>query len=168
MNLRLIPAAAALLLALAACGGDPATGSTATQTSPGGQSSAGAGTAQDAQLKFAQCMRENGIDVPDPKDGRIMMKIPEGVPKEKVEKAQKECEKFMQGAVGDKGKAADSAERDKMVKFAECMRENGVDVPDPEANGGIKIEMGPGDQDKFEKAQEACKEFAPGFGKSTP
>ena len=44
------------------------------------------------------------------------------------------------------------------------MRDNGVDMPDPEANGGrlaLKLPQGP-DKVKFDKALKACGSFGPG------
>lgn len=163
MNMRLITAVAAMTMALTACGAstDASTGaSTGAAASP-----SATGNAQDGQLKFAQCMREHGINVPDPgADGRIEVNIPQGTDKAKADKATEECEKYLKGAVGEKGKAPDPAMRDKILKFAQCMREHGVNMPDPGENGMIKMQSGPGEEQKVKDAQEACKEFAPGFG----
>src|SRR5919197_272475 len=76
---RLRPAAAVavtapfILLALAACGGG---GSSDDVASLGGSSQSGTnGTStaskdpQEAMLAFAKCMREHGIDMPDPQFG---------------------------------------------------------------------------------------------------
>src|SRR4051812_42445915 len=35
---------------------------------------------------------------------------------------------------------ADMDPRDAMLKFAQCMREHGVDVPDPGPDGGIRVD----------------------------
>ncbi|MFI6537735.1 hypothetical protein ACIBHY_35165 [Nonomuraea sp. NPDC050547] len=166
MNLRLIPAAAAMLLALAACGSTSAT--TGTGATTAGASASPSGNARDAQLKFAQCMRENGVEMDDPaEDGRIQFKVGQGTDRSKVEKAQKECQKHLKGVMGDQGGAMDPKRRDQMVKFAQCMRENGINVPDPTANGGIMMTGGPGDEEKMKKAQEACKKFQPGAEKQS-
>ncbi|MFI6299174.1 hypothetical protein ACIBEJ_46815 [Nonomuraea sp. NPDC050790] len=166
MNLRLVPAAAAMLMALAACGSTSAT--TGTGATSAGASASPSGNARDAQLKFAQCMRENGVDMDDPaEDGRIVMKAKPGTDRAKMEKAQQACQKHLKGVMGDGGQSMDPARRDQMVKFAQCMRENGVDVPDPTANGGIMMTGGPGDEEKMKKAQESCKEFRPGAEKQS-
>ena len=61
--------------------------------------------------------------------------------------------------------------RDQALEFAECMREHGIDMPDPvfDAEGGARVEVnvgdgGPGaggidfDDPDFQEAQEACGE----------
>lgn len=72
---------------------------------------------------------------------------------------------------------AQKDEKGDMVKFAQCMRENGVDMPDPktsEDGGGIVIEAMPGgdaasiDEDKMKTAHEACKEHLPNGGEMKP
>ena len=57
--------------------------------------------------------------------------------------------------------------QEKALKFVQCMRDHGVDMADPEfsADGGMSIQLGggPGEMEKIQAAQEACREFAP-FG----
>ena len=58
----------------------------------------------------------------------------------------------------------DPKEQDRALKFAQCMRDNGVDMPDPDfAGGGIRVTIGvPGgggitpDSEVFQAAQKAC------------
>ena len=48
------------------------------------------------------------------------------------------------------------------VKFAHCMRDEGVDFPDPSSDGRTSIRVGPGtgiDPQEFEAAQKACEKF---------
>ncbi|GAA0944881.1 hypothetical protein [Nonomuraea longicatena] len=159
MKLRTFAAVAAMTASLAACGSAAESGGTTSASAPA--AAAGSGSAQDAQLKFAQCMRENGIDMPDPQEGRMQIKVPEGTDKAKVDEAHKKCDKFLKEAAGERAGGMDPERRDKMVKFAQCLRENGVDVPDP-GERGIMISSKPGDEDKVKKAQDACKHLAPG------
>ncbi|MFI9557902.1 hypothetical protein [Nonomuraea endophytica] len=168
MNLRLIPAAAAMLLALAACGSTGTTTAAGTGAPKSGASAGPSGNARDAQLKFAQCMRENGVEMDDPaEDGRIQFKVGQGTDRSKVEKAQQACQKHLKGVMGDQGGAMDPKRRDQMVKFAQCMRENGIQMADPTESGGVMMTGGPGDEEKMKKAQEACKEFQPGAEKQS-
>ena len=53
-----------------------------------------------------------------------------------------------------------------MLEFASCMREHGVDMPDPDFSGGgarMQFRAGAGGVDPesptFQKAQEACQEI---------
>ncbi|OAN35317.1 hypothetical protein A4X17_10230 [Plantibacter sp. H53] len=47
---------------------------------------------------------------------------------------------------------------DWQVAFASCMRDEGVDMPDPEQNGsgGTSVTLGDGDQDAFQDASATC------------
>jgi hypothetical protein len=62
---------------------------------------------------------------------------------------------------GTGGGASSSASGDRAVRFAECMRENGVpDFPDP-VDGSITMRSMPADSATMQAAQEACQKFAP-------
>lgn len=83
-------------------------------------------------------------------------------------------------ACGSKDQPADARKNDKgdMVQFAKCMRENGIDMPDPKQgdNGGVMIEAmpgdggdaGPPDMEKMNAAHEACKKHLPNGGDFKP
>jgi hypothetical protein len=43
------------------------------------------------------------------------------------------------------------------LEYTQCMRENGVDMADPGANGELRLEVRPGERQKVEKAQRACE-----------
>jgi hypothetical protein len=56
---------------------------------------------------------------------------------------------------------------------ARCMREHGVDFPDPQfgADGGAQVKIGRGtavdpDSPKFKAAQQACEKTLPGGGQT--
>lgn len=98
---------------------------------------------EEALLAFAECMRENGVDLPDPRiddDGRLTFAgglgdIDPNDPD--VETAFDAC----QGELPDIGRAIEfdpeqeAAFADAQLEFARCMRENGVDIPDPTGDG---------------------------------
>lgn len=127
-------------LTFAACGEESGAG-------PGGTGTdASAGDAADGAFKFAACMRENGVDFPDPEvdGGRIRlggrhMKINPEDPKFRA--AQQNCGKHLErGGPADLSPEQQAAARDAGVKFAECMRANGVEnMPDPQADGSMII-----------------------------
>ncbi|WP_113702110.1 hypothetical protein, partial [Nonomuraea lactucae] len=120
---------------------------------------------REAQLKFAQCMREHGVDMKDPEpDGAIRIQGRKGEA-QKVEQAQQACKHFMEAAVGDRKGKPDQEMQDRALKFAQCMREHGVDMKDPGPDGRIEIGVKPGTpEEKVNAAHEACKEFGPGGG----
>jgi hypothetical protein len=154
-------------LALAACGGGVESDGVAS-AGGGGAKRASAGPSQslspeDAQLKFAQCMRENGVDMPDPgSDGRVRV-LGKGGDKDKVQVAMKKCQSYLQ-AGGKMPDMKDPKVRDQYVKFAQCMREHGVDMPDPGADGGLVFKTKPGSREKLDKARQACQSKLPGGG----
>ena len=149
---------------LGACGGGSG------DNSPGTSSAA---RAQDAALKFARCMRQHGVNVPDPTpDGGIRMQATPSTAN-KVDGAQRACQKYLQAAAPKLTPAQQAELRDQALKFARCMRAHGVDMPDPQvgANGNFAIRVhkkgGPGkagvgpDSPAFQSAQQACKSYMP-------
>ena len=127
---------------------------------------------EDAGLAYAQCMRENGVDMPDPEsdaDGGVQMRLPEGVDPESdaFQRAEDECQPLLEGAVQDRIDDLTPEERERiqqqMLDLAECMREEGYDMPDPEIDGGgIRIggpDSGIDPRDpQFREAMEACQD----------
>ncbi|MEO3871987.1 hypothetical protein ABGB18_24500 [Nonomuraea sp. B12E4] len=172
MNLRLLPVAVPLTLALAACGWQGTGGTDDGVVSAGGTSSARSAASpsasldpREAQLRFAQCMREHGIDVPDPQNGQLRVEVPRGVGRDKLDKANKACEPILASVVRDH--TPSGQDFDQMVKFARCMRQHGVDMPDPKPGEGMRFEVRNGSEAKIEAAHKACEQYAPGGGKTT-
>jgi hypothetical protein len=176
-----------LALALAACGGSP-DGDRVASLSGGGATTTTSGTGkaaakdpQQAALDFAKCMREHGIDIPDPEvddQGRVRVRVggPGGGgarpdPK-KLDEAQKACGGLMGGG-GDGRGQIDPEERDAMVAFARCMREHGIDMPDPTGDGLVMRKDDDGGPDpsseRFQEAERACDHHLAtlGRGKAT-
>jgi hypothetical protein len=177
-HLPLFVGALAVALALGGCGGKSNHDGVATA---GGKatSSAKAASKEDARdkmRKFAACMREHGVDMPDPKvaeggsdQGGTVFEIPEGgdgapaADPQKIEAAQKACGSLLPDG-GDMPKP-DAATVEQMRRFAKCMRENGIDkFPDPDDNGMTKLDPDSGfnpRDPKFQEAQKKCEQYAP-------
>jgi hypothetical protein len=184
--LILAAAAAVAALALGACGGSDDGGGAPSASSKGGDK------AFEGALKFSKCMRDHGVDFPDPQrvgSGGIKItgrNINPNDPKTKA--AQSACQKYMQ--IGG-GETIDPAKRAKLqeaaLAFARCMRQHGVDMPDPQLSGkgGLTFQAGPGsgapksggnagkglgvnpDSPKFKEANKACSHLlgdGPGAG----
>ncbi|MFC6158877.1 hypothetical protein [Kribbella jiaozuonensis] len=161
---KTILAATALAAAvlITGCGADKpdtqvASGSgSAGATAP---SSAPASLSQDEMaVKFTQCLRENGLNVPDPEPGKgPMLKFDKnsGVTQEQVQKAMEACSQYNPQAQG----SANPQQAENGRKYAECMRKNGVEkFPDPKPDQpGIMIGPGVADDPDFQKAQGACQ-----------
>jgi hypothetical protein len=140
----LLLVAVAAALALGACGSSDDNGGS------GSSAKSQQDKAFEGALKFAKCMREHGIDVPDPQrvgNGGIKQTM-NGKPgsRAKMEAAQKDCQKYMQIGGGRAPSAAEQAKaKDAMLAYAKCMRDNGVDMPDPKfsnSGGGVTFELG--------------------------
>ncbi|WP_245927161.1 hypothetical protein [Nocardioides silvaticus] len=68
-------------------------------------------------------------------------------------------------ASGDTADPAGMDDRDRMLAFAGCLRDNGLDVDDPAEGEGLQLKFGPEtDRATVEAAMEACREFAPEGG----
>jgi hypothetical protein len=149
-------------LILTGCGADEpdaqvASGSGGPQsTAP---SSAPASLSQDEMaVKFTQCLRENGLNVPDPEPGKgpmLRFDKSSGVTQEQVQKAMEACQQYNPQAQG----SANPQQAENGRKYAECMRKNGVEkFPDPKPDQrGIMIGPGVADDPDFKKAQDACQ-----------
>ena len=169
----------ALLLStvlLGACGQgtDGAGESVAGAASGGGGSSATAPerslNPEEAGLQFARCMRANGVDMPDPEPGtggRMGIPLDGSVDVEELQAAREACEEFAPAGTGSG--AMDPQAQDAMREFAGCMREHGVDVPDPGPGGGPVV-IGPGvgtaPEGVEEAAIEACQPLLDATGAS--
>jgi len=135
---------------------------------------------QEAILEFSQCIRDNGVEeFEDPvigADGSIEFSFggrsddPEG-DRDAMTAAFEACQEHLDGLAFGPGSMDLTEIEDTMLEFAICMRENGVDMPDPDfsnlgfdggtpgdGEGGIfggAIDLGDPD---VEAALEACRE----------
>ena len=100
---------------------------------------------REAQLlKFAQCMRDHGVDIPDPttdSNGNLRIERPRndtgtGPPTQaertKDRAARQACQKDLPTQNFTPAQRAQF--QDNALKFAQCMRSKGFDVPDPNFN----------------------------------
>ena len=155
----LIMAAIAVPLLLAACGssasglGVASGGGKATATSTATTTSGA-----DNGLKYARCMRANGVNIADPEAGHAL-EVPDRSAGPQVQKALEACRQLLPN--GGVPKPAGTAELAKVREFAKCMRANGVDMPDPDANGGIALQSN-GDPEKMAAASKICQSKLPG------
>jgi len=151
-------------------------GCTAKQEGPkvaaaGGQPSASAApaTAQDAAAQgraFAKCMREQGIDMPDPgPDGMAPPLTIDKANQAKLTAASSVCREFLpNGGEPTKMSAADIAKR---RDFAKCVRENGLpEFPDPDPETG-DFSVGQGKANIIDKLGAVAPK-CPQFGGAMP
>ena len=153
-----------LTLVLGGCGSDDGSGGgVASASGTGADDDPGDAVSEEdrqaAGLKFAKCMREHGIEMEDPKGGRIEIR---GGPGQEatMEKAQEACQKYLPEISEADRKKAD----ERGLEFAQCMRKNGVEeFPDPDG-GMMRMNEDIADDPDFEKAQEACQDLIGGPG----
>jgi hypothetical protein len=161
----------ALLLALAGCssaGGDGI-------ASAGGTSSAAQGTAQvsdeEQAREFAKCMRDHGIDLPDPQPdgnggfdwGAGMAGVDFNDPA--FQEAINACRDKLPG--GGREVLDDPEVQAQLQEFAQCMRDNGMtDFPDPDPEGGFGGAFAELDRNspEFQSALDACRDKLPERG----
>ncbi|MFF4266906.1 hypothetical protein ACFY7Y_27640 [Streptomyces virginiae] len=144
-----------LTLFATACANDTSAGSKDSSAGAGGDS----GTVADNAVKMRQCLREHGIDVPDPEPGQDPrgMTLGGDADPRKMQEAMKAC--GMSTGTGA-GKEPTQEEKDKELEWIRCMRENGVALKDPEYHeGGMKsaTEIPKGQEKAFEEAQKKCE-----------
>ncbi|MEV7187361.1 hypothetical protein [Kitasatospora sp. NPDC093102] len=124
-----------------------------------GSGASGKDTKEDDGYKYRQCLRDNGVEVQEP-EGNHAAGVQ--VRDEKVFKKAQEACKDLPGAAKEMSQEEQAKALDEAVKFAKCMREQGIDMPDPEMKDGrLTSQVGGGanvSQDKMEKAQKACNE----------
>ncbi|MFC9651519.1 MULTISPECIES: hypothetical protein [unclassified Streptomyces] len=162
-----------LAVGTAACGGNsekPPAASSQGADETGGASTGGASTGNtgdnagdsgesgaDSGIKYASCMRDNGVQVKDPKPGEPPQ-IPDGTPQSVLDKLEKVCGKLPGGrtAGGDPQTRALLANPDFQalrLKANACMRKNGWVPPKMDENGGVSLKITP----EYTAAMKACK-----------
>ena len=181
---RRVPAACLAIVVLAlgvtACGSSGSSSSSSSDPS--------AGTAATARLNLAKCFRANGIDVPDPSSGGGaagggLFRVLRNYSQAQVTKARQACSQYFAQAFPRANLSPQQRAQlqQQLVKFAQCMRSHGVNVPDPTFNnngGGGGPGAGFGFRGGFNSAQrnspafqaaaKACQSLRPRFGRGGP
>jgi hypothetical protein len=164
-----IAAIAALTLGACANSGD---------ASASGSSSSGRVDQEQSLLEFARCVRENGIpNYEDPtvdEDGNVQFRPPSGVDPDVMREAMGACEDKLGGlTMGGGANGDDSEVQDAFVRFAECMRDEGIeDFPDPDFSREGMLPFDPElfhrNDPVYQEAFAACEDLlagiAPGGG----
>ncbi len=137
MRRALWPLAAlvAVVLIGAGCSGGGSGDDAATTGTP--SSGAGHASAHEKAVKFAECMRANGVsDFPDP-DPAGRLTIDEVANGSSLDTSSAAFARAMSACkdlepAGFTGHKATATEQDARLQFAQCVRDNGVkDFPDP-------------------------------------
>ncbi len=136
---RLAVAAVTIALLSAACGGGSDADDVASLTTTGGSSAVETTEpANDEQslLNFSRCMRDQGVDFPDPivdTDGypRFDFADPEDIDRDALFEAGEECLDLLEGVVLGLPDFDTAEFNDTFLEYAACMREHGFEeIPD--------------------------------------
>ena len=131
-----------------------------------------------AMLDFAQCLREQGFEVGDPTvdaDGNVQLppiefssEVSGDDPEEgmaDLNERMASCEEHLDGVVMTGDSSSASGFEDTLLEYAQCMRENGYDMPDPDlSSGGGMIDLGAVDGDEFQAADTECRHLLADLG----
>lgn len=166
---RLIPALAAIGLCVAvlgACGGsDSDSDATAAPSGGGDSASAPSNESDSSRVRLTQCLREQGIDVPDD--------IAEGGPPPAdldedalAEALEGPCAKFRADASGDFSDSEQQEYQDDLDAYGQCMRDEGIDFPDIDLDAGPPTALHTLDQTDpdVQAANEQCADQLPQGG----
>jgi hypothetical protein len=139
---------------LVACGGGGS-------GSGGGESASGE---EEAALEFTECLRAHGVEVEDPKPGQKNIEVGDG-----NDPTTKRALAACNGKLGTAGQELSSGEQEDFkegaLALAQCFREQGIDMGDPEFLGPGKFHLDIEGIDTsspaFEAAREACDDKLP-------
>ena len=139
---------------------------------------------EEAFLAFSACLREEGIEIGDPEVGSdggfgVIVGGSEGeMDFEAFEAAQEECAVHLEGVTMEFEPPDMTELEDEMLEFAACMRDNGVEMDDPDFtnpggdDGSVVIDPFGGSFDPndpaFQEAFEACNGILSDFGPGQP
>jgi hypothetical protein len=157
--------AAAAVLILAACGdsGGDGVASAGGEQNPANPAETATAVPQDPDaqaLAFAGCMRDNGVDMPDPGPGQEGMNqawqaIAGNYDQATLDQAVAACQDLIPQYPGQEDHGSDEWQ----LALAECLREQGLDVSD---NVFDDLHSGQIDQDELAAAMEACRNVISG------
>ena len=185
----------ALAAFIAACSAGPASSGVVSLATPSPANGASAAPSESvdpevAIADFEACMKDHGVDVqiaiagdggggPSTGEFRAPTNAGEAQPNgakpgdgpdlKAMEAAEAACKDLLpSGMTGDPNATMDPEMADQLLDFSKCMRDHGIDFPDPQfEGGGVRVQMGEGidpTSQAFKDAQEACGDMLPGGG----
>ena len=166
----LAAAAAWLALAICACSAGQSGPGVASLPSHSVRTSTTLTQAQEFQrlVKFAECMRSRGIDVPDPQPGQVQIPV---ATDPSTAAALRACQHWLPGlnpggGVRPNGNLA--AELPGLIAYARCMRGHDIAMLDPNSFGALNLGPVPGITNgfgryspQFRAADAACRHLLP-------
>ncbi len=141
-------------------------------------------TDEEITTEFAECMRDEGFNIPDPElnaDGTVdfsamrqsIFQDPKFNPQNRrTSTALQSCLPLLQNATFARARQPenDVELQDNLLEFAQCIRDKGYDIPDPDFSNGPRAAMGSlfqdirRDEDLQESIRTCADEFMSGRG----
>ena len=128
---------------------------------------------EDAQLLLARCLRENGYDISDPKNNESLQSVIGPIWLAADQKGRQELQESIQtcaeenniplgGSTEFENPEAVADLLDTQLEFAQCLRENGIEVVDPSAETPLQpllielVQSGQYLQTQIQEAANIC------------
>jgi hypothetical protein len=149
---RVAGVAAIMAALLAACGSPDYHGKkVATLRTEGKPATATpARSDEDRMHDFQKCMEEHGVRFPKSEEEARDFHPDEGA----MQEANEACVPLLPN--GGQPPKLDAKQLDELRQQAKCMREHGVDMPDPDPNNPYPAMKAPLDEETMRKATDAC------------
>lgn len=135
-----LPLIVGLSIGLSACSTPDTGGRDGSTPGPEGQQTGTFETFEEYQLAFAECMRGMGIDMDDPNNGGQSITQADDAFLEAADACRSEIGEppARENSTDNKGPSTETL-REEHLEIAECLREHGVDVPDPAPGEDLAI-----------------------------
>ena len=128
---------------------------------------------EDAQLLLAKCLRENGYDITDPKNDESLQSVIGPIWLAADQKGREELQETIQtcaeenniplgGSAEFENPEAVADLLDTQLEFAQCLRENGIEIEDPSAESPLRpllielVQSGQYLQAQIQEAADIC------------
>ena len=128
---------------------------------------------EDAQLLLARCLRENGYDIKDPKNDESLQSVIGPILLAADQKGREELQETIQacaeenniplgGSAEFENPEAVADSLDTQLEFAQCLRENGIEIEDPSAESPLRpllielVQSGQYLQTQIQEASDIC------------
>ena len=128
---------------------------------------------EDAQLLLARCLRENGYDINDPKNGESLQTVIGPIFLAADQKGRQELQETIQtcaeenniplgGSAEFENPEAVADSLDTQLEIAQCLRENGIEIEDPSSESPLRpllielVQSGQYLQTQIQEAADIC------------
>ena len=128
---------------------------------------------EDAQLLLARCLRDNGYEITDPKIGESLQSVLQPIFLAADQKGRDELFQTIEtcaeenniplgGTAEFENPEAVADSLDTQLEFAQCLRENGIEIEDPSAESPLRpllielVQSGQYLQTQFQEVADIC------------